>query len=142
MRRAAQGLAEGEALVGVDHELEARADRVAHGREARHVLAHMRLADLELGALEARGLRRQGRNPFTEYQLPQAVLALKQGVGRLIRDPDDRGVVLLADPRLRSKGYGRQFLASLPPMARAEQADEAVAFLREHLGTLAPTGSA
>ena len=52
------------------------------------------------------------------------------------------GVVLLADPRLRSKGYGRQFLASLPPMARAEQADEAVAFLREHLGTLAPTGSA
>jgi ATP-dependent DNA helicase DinG len=88
------------------------------------------------------GLRRQGKNPFVEYQLPQAVLALKQGVGRLIRDPDDYGVVVLTDPRLRTKGYGRQFIASLPPMARTDDPAAAVAFLRQHLGALAPAGAA
>ena len=50
------------------------------------------------------------------YQLPQAVLALKQGFGRLIRDPEDRGVVVLCDPRVLQKGYGRVFLNSLPSM--------------------------
>ncbi len=87
------------------------------------------------------GLKREGRNPFIEYQVPQAVLALKQGVGRLIRDGDDFGVVMLGDPRLRSRGYGRAFLASLPPMAVTEVEAEAVTFLRHHLGALAPTGT-
>jgi ATP-dependent DNA helicase DinG len=87
------------------------------------------------------GLKREGRNPFLEFQVPQAVLALKQGVGRLIRDPDDFGVVLLGDPRLRTRGYGRAFLASLPPMTVTETEAEAVAFLRHHLGALAPTGT-
>jgi ATP-dependent DNA helicase DinG len=50
-----------------------------------------------------------------DYQLPQAVLALKQGAGRLIRDFDDFGVILIADPRVRTKGYGRAFLDALPP---------------------------
>lgn len=49
-------------------------------------------------------------------QLPQAVIALKQGAGRLIRDVGDRGVLMLCDPRLRTKSYGRVFLNSLPPM--------------------------
>jgi hypothetical protein len=62
-------------------------------------------------------LRAAGGNPFAEYQLPQAVIALKQGAGRLIRGMDDRGVLVLCDPRLRSRGYGRVFLDSLPPMA-------------------------
>jgi ATP-dependent DNA helicase DinG len=84
------------------------------------------------------GLRREGKNGFKDYQLPQAVLALKQGVGRLIRDPEDFGVVLLGDPRLRTRSYGRAFLASLPPMTVTAEADEAVRFLRRHLGTLAP----
>ena len=68
--------------------------------------------------LQARidALRQQGRNPFIDYQLPNAVIALKQGVGRLIRDVDDRGVLVLCDPRLRSKAYGRVFLNSLPEM--------------------------
>jgi ATP-dependent DNA helicase DinG len=68
--------------------------------------------------LQARidALRQQGRNPFIDYQLPNAVIALKQGVGRLIRDVDDRGVLVLCDPRLRSKAYGRVFLNSLPDM--------------------------
>jgi ATP-dependent DNA helicase DinG len=61
------------------------------------------------------GIRRRGGNAFFEYQLPQAVLALKQGVGRLIRDFDDFGVIVLGDPRLKTKTYGRVFLESMPP---------------------------
>lgn len=70
--------------------------------------------------LQARiaALRRQGANPFMEHQLPQAVIALKQGVGRLIRDIEDRGVLMLCDPRLLNKSYGQIFLDSLPPMIR------------------------
>jgi ATP-dependent DNA helicase DinG len=62
------------------------------------------------------GLRLRGGNPFTELQLPQAVLQLKQGAGRLIRDETDRGVLMLCDPRLVSRPYGRRIIQSLPPM--------------------------
>ena len=65
-------------------------------------------------------LRDAGGNPFVDYQLPQAVITLKQGAGRLIRGMEDRGVLVLCDPRLRSRGYGRMFLDSLPPMRRSE----------------------
>ncbi|HEY3487767.1 MAG TPA: ATP-dependent DNA helicase, partial [Gammaproteobacteria bacterium] len=61
-------------------------------------------------------IRQQGSNPFMAYQVPQAVIALKQGVGRLLRDPADRGVIVIADSRLQTKGYGATFLQSLPPM--------------------------
>ena len=61
-------------------------------------------------------IRSRGGNPFRDYQLPQAVLSLKQGVGRLIRDYDDYGVVMICDPRLTQKSYGRVFMQSLPPM--------------------------
>ncbi|MCR4300062.1 MAG: ATP-dependent DNA helicase [Sulfuricaulis sp.] len=64
----------------------------------------------------AAALEQSGRSPFAEYQLPEAVIALKQGVGRLIRDENDHGVLVLCDPRILSKGYGKIFLASLPPM--------------------------
>ena len=60
-------------------------------------------------------VRRAGGNPFIDEQLPQAVIALKQGVGRLIRTESDRGVLVLCDPRLAGKSYGRTFLDSLPP---------------------------
>ncbi len=63
-------------------------------------------------------LRESGGNPFAEWQVPNAVIALKQGAGRLIRDVHDRGVLMLCDPRLTSRGYGRIFLASLPPLQR------------------------
>jgi len=59
----------------------------------------------------------QGENAFRDYQLPEAVLALKQGVGRLIRSEADHGVVVVCDPRLTRRAYGRIFLNSLPPMA-------------------------
>jgi ATP-dependent DNA helicase DinG len=63
-------------------------------------------------------LESQGGNPFRDYQLPEAAMALKQGVGRLIRSESDRGVVVICDPRLISKGYGKSLLKALPPMAR------------------------
>ena len=64
-------------------------------------------------------LRQAGLSPFAAYQLPTAIIALKQGVGRLIRDHDDRGVLMLCDPRLLSKPYGRLFLNSLPAIPRS-----------------------
>ena len=82
-------------------------------------------------------IREQGGNPFFDEQVPQAVISLKQGVGRLIRDEGDFGVVMLCDTRLVTKGYGRTFLASLPPMKRTRVLEEVQAFLREKLGTAA-----
>ena len=78
--------------------------------------------------LQARiqGLQQNGINAFMEYQLPKAVLALKQGVGRLIRDVNDRGVLVICDPRLQTKAYGNTFLESLPAM-RMVQKPESVA---------------
>ena len=76
----------------------------------------------------ARVLEEQGGNPFREMQLPQAVIALKQGVGRLIRDENDTGVLVLCDPRLLGKGYGKIFLASLPPLPRTRELAEVQAF--------------
>ena len=69
-------------------------------------------------AARIEALRRAGGNPFQDFQLPHAVIALKQGAGRLIRDHDDRGVLVVCDPRLLSRAYGQAFLDSLPPMAR------------------------
>jgi ATP-dependent DNA helicase DinG len=60
-------------------------------------------------------IRARGGEPFGEYQVPLAILALQQGLGRLIRHRRDRGVMAILDPRLKTKGYGRRFLASLPP---------------------------
>ena len=60
-------------------------------------------------------IRARGGEPFGEYQVPLAILALQQGLGRLIRHRQDRGVLAVLDPRLRTKGYGRRFIASLPP---------------------------
>jgi ATP-dependent DNA helicase DinG len=79
-------------------------------------------------------IREQGGNPFFDEQVPQAVIALKQGVGRLIRDETDCGVVMLCDTRLVTKGYGRSFISSLPPMRRTRSLEDVQAFLREKLG--------
>jgi ATP-dependent DNA helicase DinG len=76
-------------------------------------------------------LKRRGVEPFSAMQLPAAVIALKQGAGRLIRDVRDRGVLMLCDPRLKSKGYGRVFLDSLPPMRQTRSLDEVDAFFAE-----------
>jgi ATP-dependent DNA helicase DinG len=78
-------------------------------------------------------IERNGGNPFFDEQVPQAVIALKQGVGRLIRDTSDFGVVMLCDRRLMTKSYGRVFLNSLPSMPRTEDLDDVTAFVREKL---------
>jgi len=83
--------------------------------------------------LEARlsALREAGGNPFFEWQIPAAVIALKQGVGRLIRDVTDRGVLMLCDPRLTSRAYGKLFLKSLPPMPITRRLGDVQAFFSE-----------
>ncbi|MFA5370998.1 MAG: ATP-dependent DNA helicase [Sideroxydans sp.] len=73
-------------------------------------------------------LNRRGRNAFMEFQLPRAIINLKQGAGRLIRDENDRGVLMICDPRLISKHYGRRIWQSLPPFKRTRVEAEAVAF--------------
>ncbi len=94
--------------------------------------------------LRARGraLEEQGRNPFMEMQLPQAVIALKQGVGRLIRDETDSGVLVLCDPRLLSKGYGKIFLSSLPPLPRTRKLEEVQSFFTREMRVAEPSATA
>ncbi len=86
--------------------------------------------------MHARGeaLERDGRSAFMELLLPEAVIALKQGAGRLIRDASDRGVLVLCDPRLLEKGYGKIFLASLPPMPRTRVLDDVQRFFAKGSG--------
>ena len=83
--------------------------------------------------LQARidALRAEGGNPFREYQLPQAVIALKQGAGRLIRDVTDRGVLVVCDQRLLSRSYGQVFVRSLPPFRRTQDLEEVRRFFAE-----------
>jgi ATP-dependent DNA helicase DinG len=76
-------------------------------------------------------VRRAGGNPFRDEQLPQAVIALKQGAGRLIRSERDRGVLVLCDPRLLGKSYGRVFLDSLPPLPRTRRIEDVHAFFSQ-----------
>lgn len=77
-------------------------------------------------------IRRRGGNGFTGHQLPVAALALKQGAGRLLRDATDYGIVVLCDPRITGKSYGRLFLECLEPMAVTDRAADARKFLRDH----------
>ena len=79
-------------------------------------------------------MTQQGKNPFFEYQLPTAVITLRQGIGRLIRDVTDRGVLMVCDPRLLKKSYGQLFLDSVPPMKRTRDIlDVEEFFKQEHL---------
>jgi ATP-dependent DNA helicase DinG len=73
-------------------------------------------------------LNKQGKNAFMEYQLPRAAISLKQGAGRLIRDEADRGVLMICDPRLISKHYGRRIWKSLPAMRRTRVLAEVTDF--------------
>jgi ATP-dependent DNA helicase DinG len=73
-------------------------------------------------------MKNEGRNAFMEYQLPRAVINVKQGAGRLIRDETDRGVLMICDPRLITKPYGKRVWRSLPPMKRTRELDDVLAF--------------
>jgi ATP-dependent DNA helicase DinG len=79
-------------------------------------------------AARIRHLEAGGGNGFMEFQLPAAAIALKQGAGRLIRTETDRGVLMLCDPRLVTKAYGKRLLAALPPMTRTRRLEVVQAF--------------
>jgi ATP-dependent DNA helicase DinG len=78
-------------------------------------------------------IRARGGEPFDDYQVPLAILALQQGLGRLIRHRRDRGVLAVLDPRLRTKGYGRRFLASIPPAPVVHELDAVTTFMAADL---------
>ena len=77
-------------------------------------------------------MEKQGKNPFFEYQLPSAVISLRQGVGRLIRDVNDKGVLMVCDPRLLKRAYGHMFLDSVPAMKRTREIKEVDEFFQIH----------
>ncbi len=81
-------------------------------------------------------MEKNNQNVFSQWQLPSAVLSLKQGVGRLIRDVTDRGVLILCDPRVRTKQYGQKFLDSLPPMRKSADIEDVRKFFADE-----PAGS-
>jgi ATP-dependent DNA helicase DinG len=76
-------------------------------------------------------IAREGGNPFLDYQLPQAAISLKQGAGRLIRSETDLGVLMICDPRLASKAYGRRIAQALPPMRRTRELTDVIAFFAD-----------
>ncbi len=76
-------------------------------------------------------IKKSGQNAFFDFQLPNAVINLKQGVGRLIRDVSDKGVMVICDPRLTGKSYGKVFLKSLPPMRRVIDVNIVKSFLEQ-----------
>ncbi|MBP8214420.1 MAG: ATP-dependent DNA helicase [Propionivibrio sp.] len=76
-------------------------------------------------------MKTEGKNAFMDYQLPRAVINVKQGAGRLIRDETDRGVLMICDPRLITKPYGKRVWRSLPPMKRTRELDDVLAFFEE-----------
>ena len=75
-------------------------------------------------------MEKQGKNGFMHHSLPEAIINLKQGAGRLIRDEGDRGVLMICDPRLISKPYGKRIWQSLPPFKRTRETNEVVEFFR------------
>lgn len=77
-----------------------------------------------------KALEKDGGNGFMDFQLPEAIMSLKQGAGRLIRDERDKGVLMICDPRLISKSYGRRIWQSLPPFSRTRDEKEACDFLK------------
>ena len=83
-------------------------------------------------------IRAQGGDPFNDLQVPQAIMALRQGVGRLIRDTTDKGLLVLCDPRLRSRGYGRRILEALPCMPEVPDLASAQAWLHDIRNSFSP----
>jgi len=82
-------------------------------------------------AARVRALDEEGRNAFAEYQVPQAVLALKQGFGRLIRSKTDRGILSILDNRIQRMAYGKIFVESLPKYGKTQELRDVERFFRQ-----------
>jgi ATP-dependent DNA helicase DinG len=82
-------------------------------------------------AARIRQINEEGGNAFTDYQVPQAVITLKQGFGRLIRSESDRGILVILDHRMVRKPYGRVFFESLPPYRKTNRLEDVKVFMRE-----------
>ena len=93
-------------------------------------------------AARIEALERKGLNGFVHHQLPEAIINLKQGAGRLIRDETDRGVLMICDPRLITKPYGRRIWQSLPPFKRTRDAAVALAFFKKQENAESSTAEA
>lgn len=76
-------------------------------------------------------LAKEDKDPFSNFQIPVAILSLRQGIGRLIRSTQDRGLIAILDPRITTKGYGKRFLTSLPPAPRTRDFKDVVTFFKE-----------
>jgi ATP-dependent DNA helicase DinG len=86
-------------------------------------------------AARVEAMEKRGLNGFVHHQLPEAIINLKQGAGRLIRDESDRGVLMICDPRLISKPYGRRIWQSLPPFKRTREVEAVLEFFRQPADT-------
>jgi len=86
-------------------------------------------------AARSRFIDENGGRSFSDYSIPQAVISLKQGIGRLIRSRTDRGVIAILDPRIRTKPYGRDFLQSLPRMRITSELAEVESLFDKRIGT-------
>src|SRR5262249_48070505 len=84
-----------------------------------------------LVAARSTHIQREGGNPFSQYQVPNAILRLKQGFGRLIRSTTDRGILAVLDSRISTKAYGRMFIESLPEYEVTTRIEDLVAFMSE-----------
>jgi ATP-dependent DNA helicase DinG len=74
-------------------------------------------------------IKRKGKNPFMTYQLPRAIISLKQGLGRLMRKKSDRGVLAVLDSRIYKRAYGQAFIKSLPPARITHELSELKRFV-------------
>jgi ATP-dependent DNA helicase DinG len=92
-------------------------------------------------AARCAAIEREGGNSFVSYSVPQAAITLKQGFGRLIRTRSDRGVVAILDRRVKTRGYGRVLLSSLPPARRTERIEDVRAFWDATFGPRAPAAA-
>jgi ATP-dependent DNA helicase DinG len=97
------------------------------------IIDKLPFAPVQDPVVEHRGkrVRKAGGHPFVDYILPEAILALKQGVGRLIRAETDRGVMAILDSRLLTKRYGSQVVASLPRARRTRRFEDVTAFFSQ-----------
>jgi len=87
-------------------------------------------------AARQRSIDMRGGSSFSEYSVPSAIIALRQGLGRLIRSTTDRGILAVLDPRLVTKSYGRSFLESLPPCRTTRSIDEVREFFGDEVAHL------